>query len=226
MGGIPKPEAVAVMAEAATAPPAAMKPRALRIATPIEECLHWNRFDMPCLDLALEMTPGRKVAVQAGGNLGMFAAKLSETFEAVYTFEPDAVLFPMLVANAPRENVIRFQAALGDGPHFVGTKRETPDNTHLGVTHIAGPGIIPTVCLDDLGLRACDLLYLDVEGYELYALRGAAQTIARCKPVIVVEVNRCCLRYGYTESDIAVFLRNAGYEHNGKLHNDHYWTAL
>jgi FkbM family methyltransferase len=189
------------------------------------ECAHWNRFDLPCLDEALRLTPGRSVAVQAGGNLGMFAAKLSETFEAVYTFEPDALLFPLLVANAPQENIVRFQAALGDAPAFIGTQRTTPDNTHAGVTHVSGRGIIPTMRLDDLKLPACDLLYLDVEGYELFALRGAEDTIRTHKPTVVTEINRCSLRYGYTAEAIVTFLRGYGYLHRGTIHNDHFWTV-
>lgn len=193
--------------------------------TPIEECLHWNRFDLVCLDAAIALTPGRAVAVQAGGNLGMFAGNLAEQFAAVYTFEPDASLFPMLVANAPQENIVRFQAALGDVPAFIGMQKTTPYDTHAGVAHVSGAGITPTMRIDDLRLPACDLLYLDIEGYELFALQGAVETLKAHKPTVAVEINRCCHRYGYSEGDIAALLKGLGYEHRKHIHNDHIWTV-
>jgi hypothetical protein len=42
--------------------------------------------------------------------------------------------------------------------------------------------------IDDLGLDDCGLIYLDVEGYESKVIRGAVETIERCKPAIGVEV--------------------------------------
>ena len=41
--------------------------------------------------------------------------------------------------------------------------------------------------LDSYQLREVDLLVLDVEGQEAYALFGAIDTITRCRPVIHVE---------------------------------------
>lgn len=188
------------------------------------ECLKWNAFDLVCLEKAIELTPGRKVAVQAGGNLGVFASRLSAIFEAVYTFEPDSLLFPQMVANAPQENIVRFQAGLGDATRYIGTQRRTETQTHAGVTHIAGQGITPLMRLDDLRLPTCDLIYLDIEGYELYALWGAAQTIKLHKPTIAVEINTCCARYGYSKEDLDQCLTSHGYVERAHIHNDHIWT--
>lgn len=190
------------------------------------ECLKWATWDLVCLERALDFTPRRKAAVQAGGNLGVFASRLSEVFEAVYTFEPDAHLFPQLVANTPQANVVRFQAALGDEARLIDTQRTTPENTHSGVTHVAGPGILPMIRLDDLKLPACDLLYLDVEGYELFALKGADETIKAHKPTIAVEVNKCCGRYGYEPKDLAKHLMLLGYAERAIIHSDHIWTPV
>jgi len=50
--------------------------------------------------------------------------------------------------------------------------------------------------IDDLGLDACDLIQLDVEGFEAKVLQGASQTITRCRPVIMVEDRGHGTRYG------------------------------
>jgi FkbM family methyltransferase len=126
-----------------------------------------------------------KVMVQAGGNWGWWPRVFGLRFETVYTFEPDAVCFACLAANtASQLNVVRFQAALGNERKLIDLERDT-DTT--GNQHVAGPGIYPTLCLDDLQLPRVDLLYLDVEGEEDNAVHGARETILRCRPVVIFE---------------------------------------
>lgn len=159
-------------------------PRALALA----------QRDLEHLETFLPLVPRRRGRVQAGGSLGVFPARLARDFDAVYTFEPAPDLFPLLVANAPQRNVVRFQAALGR--HIGGTvttvaaRRDGKPNFNAGCTHAVEGGIVPQVALDQLKLPAIDLIYLDVEGWEARALCGAIGTIERCRPAIVVEVNR------------------------------------
>ena len=44
-----------------------------------------------------------------------------------------------------------------------------------------------TTKIDSLNLQICDLIQLDIEGFEYQALVGAKETLERCKPVIIVE---------------------------------------
>jgi hypothetical protein len=57
---------------------------------------------------------------------------------------------------------------------------QTTDGTHEIV--------VPVMPLDDLELTDVGLLKVDVEGHELAVLRGAVETITRCRPSLVVEV--------------------------------------
>lgn len=178
------------------------------------EALKWNRRDLPFLDVVLKYVPGRTAVVQAGGHLGLWPKKLAESFATVYTFEPAADLFAAMQKNAPEPNIVKFQAALGDQRELVGLSRVRRDgktNIHEGITHVSGSGVIPTLRVDDLGLEVCDLLMLDVEGWELFALRGAVETIRRCRPVLVVEVNKNLGYVGLTPADVAQFLGDLRY---------------
>lgn len=181
------------------------------------EALKWNERALSTVDQVLTFVPGRTACVQAGGNLGVFAKYLAGFFGVVYTFEPAPNLFKKLNANVPEPNVIRLQAALGDTPGLVGVecsrRGRKPGPVHEGLTHISGVGVIPTLRLDALALPVVDLLYLDVEGFELYALRGAVETIARCRPIIAVEVNRNIGFYGLDAEDVRTFLSGCGYRH-------------
>ena len=75
--------------------------------------------------------------------------------------------------------------------------------------HVAGDGPIPVMRIDDLGLTACDLICLDVEGYELMALAGAIDTIRRYRPVVMVEDKGCSRRYGVEEGAVESWLVGA-----------------
>src|SRR5687768_6784500 len=129
-----------------------------------QEALRWNLRDLSTVDAVLTRVPGRTACVQAGGNLGAFGKYLARQFQRVYVFEPDASLFPKMVANAPEQNIVRFQAALGEAPGLVGTACERRDRSgkpvHEGLTHVVPGGIIPTLRLDDLALQVLDLLQL------------------------------------------------------------------
>lgn len=180
-----------------------------------EACLKWNLEDLATLDIAIGHAAGRSVAVQAGGNLGLFAKRLAEDFETVITFEPDPVLYGHLRSNAPEKNITAIAAALGDSCDSVGLACCRRDNSgravHEGLTHITGSGDIPQVRLDDMNLQALDLLYLDIEGYEFNALRGAEQTVRKFKPVIGVEINGNVSNYSYTKEELRGWIESLGY---------------
>lgn len=188
-----------------------------------DACLRSNRRDLHKLDFVLSLFSRRKVAVQAGGNLGLFAKRLSGEFDAVYTFEPEHTTFLKLCANAHEANIIKIEAALGMQRGFVHIKKTTDTHDHEGVAHVAGCGIVPVIPLDDMELSMCDLLYLDVEGFETAALRGAKKTLSRCCPVVVAEYNEHGRRYGYSLCDLRSALSESGvnYVPAFKLYTDY-----
>lgn len=185
--------------------------------------LKWNRRDLPDLLAAAAVAPQHRVAVQAGGHLGIFPKALAELFDWVYTFEPAADLFAHLMHNAPEPNILKFQAALGDARRMVGLSRERRDgkpDAHEGITHVFGEGPIPTLRIDDLNLPVCDLIQLDLEGWEMYALRGAAETIRRCRPVLALEVNKNLGYVGIQQEWLRDAVKALGYRFVKRMHSD------
>ena len=77
--------------------------------------------------------------------------------------------------------------------------------------NVTGVGMTPTMRIDDLALPGCDLIQLDLEGYELFALKGGLDTINKYKPVIVIEV---CWgeRYGISPEMIDAWFNTIGYK--------------
>jgi len=133
----------------------------------------------------IELTKGKDCVVQAGGGLGMYPKLLSKIFKLVYTFEPDPLNFYCLVNNCQSDNIIKINGALGDRHKMVSVNRASMDN--VGMHKVVDGGIIPQFMIDDLCLTHCDMILLDIEGYEANALAGATYTIDTFRPLIVCE---------------------------------------
>lgn len=162
------------------------------------------------------------VAIQAGGNVGVWPKMLAHRFGAVYTFEPDSANFQCLVRNVTELNVTKLQAILGAEAGLV---KLATTRHNCGAHFVDGNGTIPTLRIDDLGLEACDLIQLDVEGFEAFALKGALKTIEKFKPVIVCEEKGLGEKFGIGESVIGEMLSSFGYSVIERINRDVIYTC-
>lgn len=136
----------------------------------------------------------------------------------VFSFEPCSESFKCLKHNCPsaiainrmlwNERVSMYlllsTGAMG-GSHFSFAK-PSESQPH--------DGPVQSVLLDDYGLDSLDLFKLDMEGAEYYALLGAEQTILRCRPKLVIEMNSSIAnRAGYTGEHIYELLAKWRYRH-------------
>jgi FkbM family methyltransferase len=125
--------------------------------------------------------------IQAGGNQGMYPRVLANMFQHVYTFEPDPLNFHCLAANCQLDNIYKVNAALGAESGLVKVNRGNLNNAGTHTVSTNGECHVPMFTIDSLKLPSCGLFQLDLEGYEIHALKGAIETIQRCKPVIQCE---------------------------------------
>lgn len=191
-----------------------------------DESLHGDIPTLAHLDSdVFPLVPEKRVAVQAGGAMGMWPKRMSQVFGVVYTFEPTPDSFYCLSFNCPEENIVPFNAALGAEAGMVKMafpehkKRSKAGKDNLGGFRCFPGGYTPTMALDWLQLPHCDLLMLDLEGFELFALKGAIETIRSCKPVIVMEDKGCSNVFGYAKGDVEKYLAaEAGYKTLKRFH--------
>jgi FkbM family methyltransferase len=151
-------------------------------------------------------------ALDVGANIGLTAIALGNLCSSgkVFAIEASPDTFKYLrenIARAGLANVscanLAASATAGELPFtfapafsaggFISQKYDVsgdPRDTYLSCTVRACP---IDEYLKRTGVDRIDFIKVDVEGFELEVLRGAKQTIERCKPVIYCEVNHWCL---------------------------------
>lgn len=143
------------------------------------------------------------VVVTAGACCGMYVRFYAKLFKKVFAFEPDPLSFHCMVNNAQFDNVVKLNAALGEENRLMTVNRS--DGRNVGVHTVSEGNDVPMFTLDTLNLDACDLIQLDVEGFEIFAIKGAINTIKRFWPVITAENGHNCEQFlvdlGYTGVD-------------------------
>jgi FkbM family methyltransferase len=164
----------------------------------------------------LKHVPGRDVIIQAGGNVGVYPLALADHFQVVATFEPDPLNHLCLTRNLQaRDALSRVEAAecaLGTVSAKGRMLEFEPGNCGAHKVQV-GHGDVVVTALDDIAWPKCDAIWLDIEGNELAALRGAEKLIERFSPVIAFEdkglgVSPC------------VWLEARGYQQIDRIDND------
>lgn len=136
------------------------------------------------------------------GNHSLFFAKLCKS-TMVLSFEP----YPIHIDRANelfRENgvldkVRTFNCALGEGPGML--------ELSIREQEIKAP----QMRLDDLALNNVAVIKIDVEGAESAVLKGAEETIRRCKPHIFIEI------FDETLDETTAYIEAWGYKRGEKF---------
>lgn len=160
--------------------------------------------------------------IDVGANIGWTCLRMAGKAirGQVIAFEPDPVNASRCVGNAALNNFSNLKIetlALGDADGQASMEVRTPAN--LGGNRIsAGSGTTPVTVkrMDHVAsvqqLRRVDLIKIDVEGYELKVLKGAEETLKRCRPKLFIEIDDENLRdQGDSARAVITYLRSLGY---------------
>jgi FkbM family methyltransferase len=135
----------------------------------------------------------------------------------VLAFEPNITAFRALVKNMRQfncNNVSCFPTALGEhkGHAFLHVQHDNVGMTRVVDTFSDHVIMTESETLDDLKLRHLDFLKIDAEGEELNILKGGLKTLKRCRPILLMEVNRSRLALRNTSAEeLIAFVNSAGY---------------
>lgn len=142
------------------------------------------------------------MALDIGAHRGILTKRLLERFEIVHAFEPTEL------AKQIDSRAIVHNVAVGRYPGYCSMQSGEENN---GQTHVVVGQNVAVVTIDSLGLNP-DFIKIDVEGYEFDVLRGARDTLEQYRPVLMIEENHLCQRYGHKEYEVSDFLLSMGYK--------------
>jgi len=167
--------------------------------------------DQYALPIILEHIEEGDWVVDAGAFIGdhtrAYLDKVGDS-GVVMAFEPNSEAFECLVYNCPDADTLPL------GLSDCSTPARLQLRTNAGASMIGDEGSwIQLVELDSYNLPQLDFLKLDVEGYELNALRGARKTIKVHRPNMWIEINEYALnQQGVTPRDVYRFLDEFDYD--------------
>jgi FkbM family methyltransferase len=151
------------------------------------------------------------LALDCGANIGAYTVEWATAMTGwgqVMAIEPQERVYYALAGNIALNNcfnAVAMHAAVAaeNGVISVPTPnylvpasfgnlelQPSDDNEYIGQDVDYSPqNCVPVqkIAIDTLELARVDLIKLDIEGMETAALAGAAQTIARCQPIVLVE---------------------------------------
>lgn len=162
-----------------------------------------------------------RAAVDVGAHVGLWSYNFAHSFGAVFAFEPVAAHRECFERNmvGVSQHVHLHAIALGAEDGMVSMWSEKGSS---GNTQVDGSGDIPMKTLDSFVLPDVDLIKIDCEGFEENVLRGAVETIARCKPTIIVEQKRdMASRFGLPLLGAVDFLKGLGYKVAEEISGDY-----
>ena len=152
----------------------------------------------PELELLATLLRRGGTAVDVGANQGIYAYALSGIAASVHAFEahPDYAAFARsTLGSRATVHTIALSNAKGRASFFVpfaddGTELHFAGNLKNTHAQFANQKVIETEVetLDSFGLTDVTFIKIDVEGSELEVLEGAQVTIARDRPVLLLEL--------------------------------------
>jgi FkbM family methyltransferase len=167
----------------------------------------------------------RDLVIQAGARVGLWPYTLAEHFNRVIAYEPETRNEECARANTVSlPNVEIRKAALGKAPDRMMVEFSDYQSGSHQIVVSAGDEWCEVVTIDGLN-ESPDAIFLDIEGFELFALEGAAQTLKRCRPLLVLEENDARKKYGIDRGRLAAFLKPYGYAAVDRVGKDWLFVA-
>ncbi len=160
------------------------------------------------------------VMLDIGANMGYYSVRVGQLASRgkVFAFEPDPGNFATLSKNLALNNITNVQpinAALSNKPD---TLRLYKHPFNVGDYRLYNDGDftefvdVPTVKVDDVVDQRIDLIKIDVQGFEYFALKGAERLLGTYKPVVVSEFwPRGLLNSGASAEQYLQFMQGLGY---------------
>lgn len=178
------------------------------------------------LQIFFSMLPDNGVFVDIGANIGWYSILAALNGAYVYAFEPIPETYQRLTRNIALNHVSQiktFPVGLGEkrgSETFYYNPNASGSSSRADLDYFGdGRTQVVNSMIDTLDHIACeeqfervDLIKCDIEGAELFAFRGAVETIKKFRPFVICEMLRkWSAKFDYYPDDIIHLFSDMGY---------------
>ncbi|GAB3923048.1 FkbM family methyltransferase [Larkinella terrae] len=179
------------------------------------------KFEELETEVLLSHVGNHTTLLDIGANIGYYTVEVARkaTFGKVISFEPDPANFALLQKNVALNqvsNAVLHNAAISDR---AGQMRLYKHPFNTGDYRLYNDGDfkefvdVPTLRLDDVITEPVDMIKIDVQGFEYFALKGGEQILKQHKPLILTEFwPRGLTNSGITPKAYLDLLKDNGYQ--------------
>ena len=174
----------------------AMAPQWLRNWREARFYARYGEVELHLLDILCD---SERDAIDVGGNDGAYVHFLRHHCRVVHTYEPEPHLAEALRDKFELDNVVVHRVALSDRAGTIELHTPVVDGVPVtGCCTVSNDAAsnypatrsfsVPVERLDAIYRDEAGFIKIDVEGHQQAVLDGALQTIARCRPKMLVEI--------------------------------------
>jgi FkbM family methyltransferase len=184
-------------------------------------------YDKEVFDMIAINVPDDAVIIDLGAHLGQMSQAFARHAARgwVHAVEAHPMIYEVMAMNFAENNVKNITAyhrAIWDtADKELFYPREDyarwRNRSSFGIEPLAAVSphghVVQSMTVDELNLPRVDAIKIDVQGSDLAAMRGAVETIKRCRPIIVFELESYITERWFQEkaSDYLDFVADIGY---------------
>ena len=191
------------------------------------DILNFEYYEKEDEDILFSVLEDDAVILDIGANIGWYSLLFSKRLprSTIYSFEPIEDTYKHLSKNIAlngASNIFPFNLGLSDKEghityyYFAGGSVLASEKNLIGCSKAK-----ETICkvdtlnhfLSHQNINKLDFIKCDVEGAELFVIRGGIDIIKKFSPIIFMELfERWALQFNYHPNDVINLLKDLGYE--------------
>jgi FkbM family methyltransferase len=163
-----------------------------------------------------------RIFIDIGANIGCYGLSLCKYADHIYAFEASESSCKMFQKNVEMnflKNVTIINRAVYDtngNRVYLRHSNDASGNNSLFINEGNIIEEVETITIDEYvnkeGINNVGVIKIDIEGSELYAIKGAKNTIKKYRPIIICELNSLtCKQAGYDVNELYSYIVSFGY---------------